>query len=164
MTIRTSRKPGELVFNGFFVLVSLFLVYQSFQISGLGEFSSPGFFPLVASFAMLMSSLFTLFSTLREVGPSRPYESFFGLILPRNVVIMLTSVLLFLLCMNLVGFVIAALMFLFITFSVFYRRGWQISALLAVVSLAVVYFVFRVVFLVVLPEGEWLDSLSVFGV
>lgn len=39
MTTRT-RRPGELVFNGLLVIISLFLVYQSSLISGFTSWSS----------------------------------------------------------------------------------------------------------------------------
>ncbi|MDC0609420.1 tripartite tricarboxylate transporter TctB family protein [Vibrio sp.] len=163
MTTKTSRGPGELVFNGILVLVSMFLVYQSYQISGIGKLSSPGFFPLVASFVMLLSSLSTFWTTLRVKAPSHSLESFFERILPKNILIMLASVLFFVLCLDTLGFISAAFLFLFFTFTVFYRRGWVISLVLSVITLTVVFVIFRMVFLVVLPEGEWLGSLGIPG-
>lgn len=163
MTIKTSRGPGELVFNGIMVLVSMFLVYQAYRISGIGELSSPGFFPLMASFVMLASSLFTFWATLHTRGPSHSYESFMERILPKNILIILASILVFVLCLDTLGFIVAAFLFLFFTFTVFYRKGWFISLLLSIVALTVVFVVFRMVFLVVLPEGEWLGNLGILG-
>ncbi|MCE0495997.1 tripartite tricarboxylate transporter TctB family protein [Vibrio salinus] len=163
MTTKTSRGPGELVFNGILVLVSMFLVYQAYQISGIGELSSPGFFPLVASFVMLVSSMFTFWTTLHTKAPSHSFESFMERILPRNILIILASIFVFVLCLDSLGFITAAFLFLFFTFTVFYRRGWLVSLLLSVVVLTVVFVIFRMVFLVVLPESEWLGSLGFSG-
>jgi len=163
MTVKIRRGPGELVFNGILVLVSMFLVYQSYQISGFGKLSSPGFFPLVASFVMLTASMVTFGTTYQMSAPSYLYESFMTRILPRNVLIMLASVLAFVLCLDGLGFIISAFLFLLFTFTVFYRKGWLISMFLSVVSLAIIFFIFRVIFLVVLPEGEWLNSLGFLG-
>ncbi len=163
MTIKTSRGPGELVFNGILVLVSMFLVYQAYQISGMGELSSPGFFPLVASFVMLVSSVFTFWTSLQTKAPSHSYESFMERILPRNILIILACILIFVLCLDSLGFITAAFLFLFGTFTIFYRKGWLVSLILSIVALTVVFVVFRMVFLVVLPEGEWLGTLGILG-
>jgi putative tricarboxylic transport membrane protein len=159
MSIKT-RKPGELVFNMLLVLVSLFLVYESYQISGFGELSSPGIFPLLASFTMLVAAMFSLFSCIQLPAPSHPMTMFMTHILPRPVIIMLFCVMLFALILEGAGFLVSSFLFLFTCLNLFYQRGWKISAVIALAALSVVYAVFRGVFLVVLPEGEWLESLG----
>ena len=54
------------------------------------------------------------------------------------------------------GFVIASGLFLFACFAYLWRKGFLISLLLSAGSLAAVYFLFRIVFEVVLPQGTLL--------
>ncbi len=162
MSIKT-REPGELVFNVLLVLISLFLLYQSYQISGFSGLSSAGVFPMAASFIMLVAAMFSLFSCVQLPPAKNPITSFISHILPRPVSIMLFCVTLFALIIEGAGFLISAFLFLFISLNLFYQKGWKTSALVAAVTLAVVYFIFRVVFLVVLPEGIWLESFEGLG-
>lgn len=158
-----AREPGELVFNVLLVLISLFLLYYSYQISGFQSVSSPGVFPMMASFTMLVTAMFSLFSSLRLPAPSHPVEMFLRKILPRPVAIMLFCVILFAVILEGAGFLLAAFLFLFVSLNLFYQKGWLVSAGIAGVALLVVYFIFRVVFLVVLPEGSWLESMTWLG-
>lgn len=159
MSLKT-REPGELVFNGLLVIISLFLLYQSYQISGFSGLSSAGIFPMAASFTMLVAAMFSLFSCLQLPPPKHPFTMFVSRILPRSVSIMLFCVMLFALIIEGAGFLVASFAFLFISLNLFYQRGWWLSAVISAVTLAVVYFIFRVVFLVVLPEGTWFESLG----
>ncbi|MEI8633819.1 tripartite tricarboxylate transporter TctB family protein [Vibrio sp. PP-XX7] len=77
---------------------------------------------------------------------------------PRQIIIMLVCVLVFALALDNIGFLPAAFLFLFITLNLFYRRGWRRSFIIALIALTIIYLIFRGVFLVILPEGEWTTS------
>ncbi|CAM3550927.1 Tripartite tricarboxylate transporter TctB family protein [Vibrio aerogenes CECT 7868] len=163
MTTRT-RKPGELVFNGLTVILSFFLVVQSSQISGFTAWSAPGFFPVLASLIMLVASVFSFVRSCRISPPTLPMISFWRRVLPRQIIIMMISVIAFAFALSLVGFLPASLVFLFVTIKIFHGTNGVKTLLISVVSLAVIYLIFRGVFQVILPESEWLTQLTGFEV
>ncbi|SHO54946.1 tripartite tricarboxylate transporter TctB family protein [Vibrio quintilis] len=163
MTTRT-RRPGELVFNGLLVIISLFLVYQSSLISGFTSWSSPGFFPVLASLIMLLSSVFSFVRGCRMSSPTLPVLSFWRRVLPRQVMIMMLAVVIFAFALSEIGFLPASFIFLLVTIRLFYSKNWLKTLFITIVSLAIIYLIFRGIFQVILPESEWLTQLTGIGV
>lgn len=163
MTTRT-RKPGELVFNGLTVILSLFLVYQSSLIPGFTSWSSPGFFPVLASLIMLISSIFSFTRICRINAPTLPMISFWRRVLPRQIIIMMVSVVVFAFALSEIGFLPASFIFLLVTIRLFYSKSWLKTLWITITSLTIIYLIFRGIFQVILPESEWLTQLTGIGV
>ena len=53
MQTTPTRRPGELVFNLFLFLASLFLFYSAYGISGFEALSSPGMVPMATTAVMI---------------------------------------------------------------------------------------------------------------
>jgi len=163
MTEPRTRRPGELVFALVLVVFSVAAFWQSFGISGFSGLSEPGVFPMLASGTMLVGAVFILFDT-RSVAPpeetgTSPSRRFLTEIVPLRLVGVVGLILVYVLAMPLLGFLVSSAIFLFAAFWFLWRKGPLVSAGLAAGSLAVIYFVFRKVFQVVLPDGSLLQGL-----
>ncbi len=72
------RLPGEIVYSCLMVMLSAFLLWTAFGISGLKSSTSAGSFPMAAAATMLVCSLIFVTQTARarlaesEVGESLP--------------------------------------------------------------------------------------------
>ncbi|MCG6218676.1 tripartite tricarboxylate transporter TctB family protein [Vibrio furnissii] len=153
-----SRKPGELVFNALMVVLSLVLLYQAFFISDLYTLSSPGAFPLSAAAIMLVFSAVTVWESWKKVATPSAMTQFFQHILPGKVIFMMALIGGFALCLESVGFIVSALIFLSIALYFLHQRRVTSAIGLALVALVAIYVVFRLVFLVILPEGVFPEA------
>lgn len=153
-----SRKPGELVFNALMVVLSLVLLYQAFFISDLYTLSSPGSFPLSAAAIMLVFSALTLWESWKKAAVPAAVTQFFKHVLPGNVVFMMALIGVFSLCLESVGFIVSALIFLTVALYFLHKRRLTSAIGMALVALGVIYIVFRLVFLVILPEGVFPEA------
>ncbi|WP_290701052.1 tripartite tricarboxylate transporter TctB family protein [Amphritea sp.] len=167
MTAIHAKKPGETLF-GFLVLTfSLFLFWQSYEISGFTALSSPGAFPLAASGIMVFASCINLLKDIRRPAEVGGFEVFWSKVLPPIVSIMIAIIFTFGIILDTLGFIISALLFLIISIQFLHQKGLVRSVLLSLLSLIVIYIVFRLVFSVILPEGiipereimAWIGSL-----
>jgi len=156
-------RPAELVFA---ILISVFSVgalWQAYEISGFKSLSSAGVFPMLASGTMLVSALIILCRTAPGAIPGKRFTAelklFFRDVLPLRHILMLGLILLYLVSMPWLGFITSSGLFLFVSFAYLWGKNILVSASVAIVSLLAIYFVFRVVFQVVLPQGEWLRGL-----
>ncbi len=159
MHLPQQRRPGELVFVFILVGFSAAAIWQAYLISGFTGLSKPGVFPMLAAATMLVSGLFILRDTFAiEPAGSKNGVSVFGQFIrdvtPLRFIIMLAIVTAYLFAMPWLGFVISSGLFLLISFVFLWRKSFWVSFLLALVALGAVYFVFRIVFQVVLPQGS----------
>lgn len=151
------RRPGELVFAYLLLLFSLFLFHEAYKISGFSSVSSAGVFPLVATGLMIVTSLVTIVRTHRMQSSVDSEESlpraFWRQITPVDLVVFVAITVLYALALDPLGFLSSS--FLFLTASIFYlhERRIVVSVVVALISLALIYLVFRVAFEVVLPKG-----------
>ena len=152
MSGQSIRRPGELVFACLLVIFSAAALWQAYRISGFTGLSQPGVFPMLAAATMLASCAFILRDTLLA-GKAAGSDQHWSSILPRRLVVILAMVAIYLYAMPWLGFVLASGLFLFACIAYLWRKGLAISLALATVSLAAIYFLFRVVFEVVLPQG-----------
>lgn len=162
MSFRRPRRAGEVVFAAALLAFSTAAFWQAYGISGFSGLSTAGVFPMLASGAMVLSSLAILARTLaapkppREGGPE--WRRFWVDVLPWRHIAMLALILLYLAAMPWLGFLVSSAVFLFVTFAYLWRRGPVLSLVLTVFCLAAIYLVFRVVFRVVLPQGSLLQG------
>lgn len=157
MSSKSARRPGETAFALLCTLFGLTAFGQAYGISGFSGLSTPGVFPMLATGAMVLSGLFILAATVRrpaEPGTGSAAARFMREFLPLRHCVMLALMLAYLAALPLIGFVAASALFLFAAFQFLWRRNVLLTALIAAVSLAAIYVVFRIVFQVVLPQGS----------
>lgn len=148
-----TRRPGEAVFAALMVVVSLLLFWNAYRIAGFSALSSPGAFPLAATSAMVLTSLVTLARTAAmPTGHTGP-AALRALVFPTVVVAFAVLIVLYGALLESLGFVLTSLAFLFGGIWLLHQRGPWVALFWAVISIILVYVIFRVVFQVVLPEG-----------
>lgn len=147
----SGKKPGESLFGFALLIFSLFVFYNAYKISGFSSLSSPGSFPLAASAVMCLSACFIIIKNVKT--SLLPNMSFFKDVLPLSIVTVVALLLVFSLALEHTGFVLAAVVFEFVMLLSFYKRKVSSALLITVVSIVVIYVIFRLVFQVVLPEG-----------
>ena len=150
-----ARRPGEVMFCLLLAVFSVTAFWQAFAISGFRGLSEPGVFPMLASATMLVSSLVILKDVLsKPATPEAGFARFRQDIVPLRLVGVIVLILAYVVAMPLLGFVASSSGFLFLSFWYLWRKGPLVSALLTVTSLSVIYFIFRQIFQVVLPQGS----------
>jgi putative tricarboxylic transport membrane protein len=147
------KQPGETIFGFLMLALSLFLFWQAYEIAGFSSLSSPGAFPMAASALMVISACVAIVHDSRRPADSFEWQHFFEQILPATVAIMIGSIFIFAIVLETVGFIITAFVFLVISLQLLHRRGIGQSLLFSAIGLVVIYLVFRIIFVVVLPEG-----------
>lgn len=145
------RRPGELVFNLVMVVGSAALLWSAYGISGFEALSSPGAIPMVASGIMLVCAALILWDTVRR--PRSQSETLERDILPIKVVGTIALVAAYALVLKPLGFLPTS--FLFLTLLIRFLAGSNLmrAALIAFVSVLVIWLVFRLVFTVLMPPG-----------
>ena len=161
----STRKPGEVIFTLALTLGSVFLFWQSYQISGFSSLSSAGALPIAASVVMVISSSIALIKTMKL--PINSEIRFFRHIMPPIVGVVIALIVLFAIMLEPIGFIISALVFLFLGVTFLQRSSILFTTVITLVCLISVYFIFRIIFQVVLPEGiiperEWMAVIENF--
>ena len=159
MHLPQRRRPGELVFVTLLAGFSVAALWQAYLISGFTGLSRPGVFPMLAAATMLASGIFILRDTIKTKAARRDNGitvagQFIRDVTPLRFIIMLGMVTAYLFTMPWLGFVISSGLFLLASFVYLWRKSFWVSLLLAIVSLAAVYVIFRIAFQVVLPQGS----------
>lgn len=165
MSADTYKKPGESSFGFVLLIFSLFIFYQAYKISGFTALSSPGAFPLVTSGLMCLSACFTIFSNYKRKAKTE--GMFFDEIVPGYLAVAIVLLFIFSVVLETLGFILTAFFFLVIMTLLFYKRGLVRSVFLSLLSIAIIYIIFRLLFQVILPEGivpereilAWIESL-----
>jgi hypothetical protein len=148
-----TRRPGEAVFASLMLVVSLILFWQAYRIAGFSSKSSPGAFPLTATGVMIVASVAVLARVLRQPAGTGGFAAFRALAIPNVVLAFGALIVLYGLVLESLGFILASFGFLFSGILLLYRRGPLPALGYAVVSIVLIYVIFRLVFQVVLPEG-----------
>lgn len=145
------RRPGELVFNLVMVVGSAALLWSAYGISGFEALSSPGAVPMVASAVMLVCAALILWDTVRR--PLSKSEKLERDILPIKVVGTIVLVAAYAFVLKPLGFLPTS--FLFLTLLIRFLAGSNLmrAALIAFVSVLVIWLIFRLVFTVLMPPG-----------
>ena len=147
------KKPGETVFGFLMLGLSLFLFWQSYEIAGFTALSSPGSLPLAASGLMVIAAVIAIVDDFRRPIENHQIQHFFEQILPLSVALMIGIIFLFAIMLETVGFIITAFVFLVASIQLLHRKSIATSLLVSAVALVFVYLIFRIIFVVVLPEG-----------
>jgi putative tricarboxylic transport membrane protein len=155
---RKPRLSGELGFCVVLLLFSLTALYLSYRISGFSSWSSAGSLPLGASLVMCISSLVIIFRELSkpapELKPGRTLaRDFFERVFPVRHIIFIFVLVAYMFLLERQGFIASSFLYLVAASLVLGERRYVHMLVINVLSLAVVYLVFRTAFSVVLPEG-----------
>jgi putative tricarboxylic transport membrane protein len=153
METHNTRRPGEIVFNVALFGFSLFMLWQAYQISGFSALSSAGAFPMAMSAIMVATSAAVLLRSLRLASPGGGFTAFRKEVLPPVVLVFSLFILAYAIFLKSLGFLLSSFLFLLVSIWFLERGRLARTFLLAIVSIAGVYVVFRLVFQVVLPEG-----------
>lgn len=148
---KRKRRAGETGFAVFLVVLSLFIGWQAYGISGFEALSSPGSFPMAVAAVMTVSALIVLLKTLRirEHDGSRLLRD----ILPVPILVLIAMIAAYAAALQPLGFLPTSLIFLTVAIRFLAKRGLMRSFVIAVGSLALIYIVFRLVFSVLMPAG-----------
>lgn len=147
------KQPGETLFGFLMLALSLFLFWQSYEIAGFSALSSPGAFPMAVSAIMVISSCVAIVHDFKRPADSFEWQHFFERILPPVVGVMIGIIFVFAVMLETVGFLLTAFAFLVITIKMLHKGTMAYTTLISALGLVVIYLVFRVIFVVVLPEG-----------
>ena len=142
------EQPGEDIFGLILLVLSVGLFWQAYQIAGFSALSSPGAFPMAASAVMIVAAVVVVLGNRHHVRDESGTP-----ILPKVVVVFVGLMIGYAVLLSPLGFLPSSFLFLLFGMRLLYRRGWLAAFGLSLASLIVVYFIFRLVFQVVLPEG-----------
>ena len=151
MVATPTRRPGEAAFAILLLAGSTFLLWTAYGISGFEALSAPGAVPLAASATMVIASAMIAATVLRQQPV--PGERLAQAILPLPVVITIALVTVYAFLLEPLGFVPTSFLFLLVLIRLLSRRGLLFCMAVSAGGVAIIYFVFRVVFTVILPEG-----------
>lgn len=151
MQTNPPRRPGELVFNLCMIAGSAFLLYSAYGISGFEALSAPGAVPMVASAIMLVCAALVLRETLRKGAVTG--EKLERDILPMPVVVTVALIVGYVLLLQPLGFLTTSVVFLTAMIRYLAKASLLRSVVLAVLIVAVIYAIFRLIFTVLMPAG-----------
>jgi len=139
----------------FFILGAAF-VFESRKISesAYGSNVGPDIFPMFLGGALILLSLRLFYETFQYYGSERKKQ----LLDYKKFLIILISAILYSLCLEMVGYVIATFVFLVVGFQVMERGGWWKTLLISAAFSGGVYYVFVEVLQGTLPGFPiWLN-------
>lgn len=158
-----ARLAGELVFTLLLVGFSLFMLWQAYRISQFESLTSAGAFPMFATAVMLIAGLVIAGQTARaRPVPAQPGESlarqFVRQITPFVVVSFTLAIVVYMLLLDVLGFLPASYLFLVVSMWLLGGRRIVLNLVVSALSLAAIYLVFQTVFSVVLPKGSLIQG------
>jgi putative tricarboxylic transport membrane protein len=151
------RAPGELVFCLLLMVLSLVLAHQAWSIAGFTSLSSAGVFPMLATGAMLASGALILLDTARRTPAAErgAFKAFLADTVSPRIAGFAVLIVGYMLALQPLGFILSSFLFLSAGM-IFLNRGRILLTLaLSAASVAIIYVLFRYVFVVVLPRGAF---------
>lgn len=148
-------RPGERFFALLLVVFAGYAFWESYGISGFKGLTTGGVMPMLASGTMLLTSLTILAETFRKArAAERGLAGLIAYLLPLPVVLFTLLVAAYVAAIPIVGFLVASGGLLFVAIWALWRKGPLWSLAISLLSIGVIYLLFRVVFQVVLPRGS----------
>ena len=148
---KNTRLPGERIFTLLLCALSLGAFWKAQEIAGFSSLSSAGAFPMAVSAVMIVASGLILFRTVRL--PARMPRPEWSRLLPPNVIFMIVMMAGYIAALQPLGFLPTSLIFLLVTIKALWRRSAVATLATSLLSLIVIYLIFRIVFSVLMPEG-----------
>lgn len=153
MNSRNDLRPGEQTFALALLLLSGFVFSEAYSISGFKGLTTGGVMPMLAAGVMVASSLTILVRTLSR-STSAEAQTVINYLFPLRTILFASLVALYAITIPYTGFMLASGIFLFIAIWGLWRKGPLWSLAISIVSMAMIYLLFRMVFQVVLPMGS----------
>ncbi len=151
------RQSGESAFGYGLLLFSLFVFHQAYTISGFRGLSTAGAIPMAAAAVMIVCAALIVIENHRHARRPRP-ESENALparrVAPRDILVFVGLMALFTVALEPLGFLVSAFVFLVASIHYLHRGSALFTLAVSAAALGVIYVVFRLLFLVVLPEGS----------
>ena len=149
-------RPGEKVFSVILIIFSAILFFESYKISGFSGLTTSGAMPMFASTLMFIASIFIFLETLKK-DPKNKFNllKVTQYLLPKQLIFFVSLVLIYVLAIPYFGFTLSSGTFLIISILNLWNKGIVWSLGVSVFSIAVIYFLFRIVFQVILPLGSY---------
>ena len=149
-------RPGEKVFSFILIIFSVILFFESYKISGFSGLTTSGAMPMFASTLMFIASVFIFLETLKK-DPKNKFNllKVTQYLLPKQLIFFVSLVLIYVLAIPYFGFTLSSGTFLIISILNLWDKGFVWSLGVSVFSIAVIYFLFRIVFQVILPLGSY---------
>ena len=152
------RLAGELTFMVLMALLSAFLLWASYRISSFTSLAAPGTFPVACALAMLVTALINAVKTARGQLRLEDGETLRGQfvrkVTPLQLVLFTALIVLYMLGMEVVGFLVASYAFLAVSMYLLGSRRIELNLLISALVLVAIFVVFRTAFSVVLPAGS----------
>ncbi|MGE0097342.1 MAG: tripartite tricarboxylate transporter TctB family protein [Hydrogenophaga sp.] len=152
------RLAGELTFMVLLVLVSLFLLWTAYHISSFDSLAAPGTFPSFCAITMAITGLLNVVKSARKKlileNGETTVQQFVRRITPLQLVLFSALILLYMLGMELLGFLVASYLFLALSMYLLGSRRVVFNLLISALVLATIFIVFRAAFSVILPAGS----------
>lgn len=150
-----SLRPGEQFFALLLVIFAAYAFWESYGISRFSGLTTGGVMPMLASGVMVVTALVTLSETLRKPGTGKgSIRDVIAYLLPARVVLFTVLVVVYVAVIPSIGFLPASGGLLFVSIWALWRKGPVWSLAISLLSIGVIYLLFRVVFSVVLPSGS----------
>ena len=149
-------RPGEKAFSFILIIFSAILFVESYKISGFSGLTTSGAMPMFASTLMLIASIFAFLETLKK-DPKKKFNllKVTQYLLPKQLIFFVSLVLIYVLAVPYFGFTLSSGAFLIISILNLWNKGIAWSLGVSLFSIAVIYFLFRIVFQVILPSGSF---------
>lgn len=151
MQTRHPRRPGEAIFNLFILAATLFLLYTAYGISGFEALSAPGAIPMASTAIMVICAALILVQSLKR--PGKTSEKLIRDILPLPVVATILAITAYAFLLKPLGFLPTSFLFLLALIKLLSGRGILWCSGTAILCVALIYCIFRLVFSVLMPSG-----------
>jgi hypothetical protein len=148
------RRPGELIFAGFLLIASLYLLWTAYGIEnpfGPNGLSSPRSIPLATTAVMVISAGLILFKTAKR--PLDRSGTIATDIFPPVVLLFALFLIAYGIALRPLGFLPTSALFLIAATKILAKRSWIWTLSVSLGGLIVIWLTFRVIFSVLMPAG-----------
>jgi putative tricarboxylic transport membrane protein len=156
--------PGESAFGWLLLAFGAFVFGQAYGIDGFSTLSSAGGTPMAAAAILTLSAALVIVSNRRrapcEVGNFVESARRFGReMLPlQPLVAYVAAVFVYMAALEPLGFNVSTFLFLFFSFWYLHHKDAWPAFWMSALTMAVIFIVFRIIFQIVLPEGDLIDA------
>lgn len=145
-------KKTYIIANVFWLVLSVAVCLESWRLDVGGLHTpGPGFLPFYAAILLGVLALISLIQTLKKT--EGPATGIWGGVRWFKLVFMLASLFIYVLLLNLLGFVLATFLLLLVLFRVIEPYGWKMVLISSLLTITGTYFFFVVLLESRLPRG-----------
>ncbi len=145
-------KKTYIIANVFWLVLSIAVCLESWRLDVGGLHTpGPGFLPFYAAILLGVLALISLIQTLKKT--EGPATEIWGGVRWFKLVFMLAALFIYVLLLNLLGFVLATFLLLLVLFRVIEPYGWKMVLISSLLTITGTYFFFVVLLESRLPRG-----------